>query len=76
MRAAIATGQSMPGAIDAVDPLRGGEPVDLGLVLDRDDRAAVGEAEAGRGRVAVDGDDEQAAVAGGLEQAELPGARA
>ena len=59
----------------AVDPLRGGEAVDLGLVLDRDDRAAVGEAEAGRGRVAVDGHDEQAAVTGGLEESELAGAR-
>jgi hypothetical protein len=60
----------------AVDPLRRGEAVDLGLVLDRDDRAAVGEAEAGRGRVAVDGNDEQAAVTGGLEETELARARA
>ena len=66
----------MPGAIDAVDALGGREPVDLGLVLDRDDRAPVGEAEAGRGRIAVDGDHEEAAVAGRLEEAELPGARA
>ena len=60
----------------AVDPLRGGEAVDLGLVLDRDDRAAVGESEARRGRVAVDGNDEQAAVTGGLEETELTRASA
>jgi hypothetical protein len=65
-----------PGRDHAVDSLRGGETVDLRLVLDRDDRAAVGEAKAGRGRVAVDGDDEQAALAGGFEETELSCARA
>jgi hypothetical protein len=64
------------GRYQAVDPLRGGETVDLGLVLDGDDRAAVGEAKAGRRGVAVDGDDEEPAVAGGFEEPELPRARA
>jgi len=59
-----------------VDPLRGGEAVDLRLVLDRDDRAAIGKPKAGCRGVAVDGDDEQAALARGFEETELPGARA
>src|SRR5262249_5362648 len=61
---------------DPVDAPRGGEPVDLRLVLDRDDRPTVGEPEPGRSRVTVDGDDEQPTVAGGFEEAELAGARA
>ena len=71
MRAAIATGKSIPGATIAVDALRRREPVDRGLVLDGDDRAAVGEAEPRRARVAVDGDDVEAAIVRGLEQPEL-----
>ena len=53
IRAASATAWSVPGAIDAVDLLGAREPLDRGLVLDRDDRAAVGVPEAGRRRVAV-----------------------
>jgi hypothetical protein len=60
---------------DPVDPLGRREPVDLRLVLDRDDRAAVGEPKSGGGRVAVDGDDEEVPLAGRLEQAELAGSR-
>jgi hypothetical protein len=65
-----------PGRDQPVDPLGRGEAVDLRLVLDRDDRAAVGEAEPGGGGIAVDGDDEQPPVAGGLEEPELSCARA
>ena len=61
---------------DPVDALGGGEAVDLRLVLDRDDRAAVGEAETRSGGIAVERKDEEAAVAGGLEESELSGARA
>ena len=43
--------RSMPSIRSAV-----AEPVDLRLVLDRDDRPPVGEAEARRGRIAVGGD--------------------
>jgi hypothetical protein len=64
-----------PGRDDPVDALGCGQPVDLGLVLDRDDRPAIGEAESGRGRVTVDGDDEEVSLAGRLEQAELAGPR-
>ena len=65
-----------PGRDHGVDPLGPREPVDPALVLGRDDRAPVGEAEAGRGRIPVDGDHVEPARAGGSEQAELgrPGA--
>jgi hypothetical protein len=65
-----------PGRDDPVDVLRRDQPVDLRLVLDRDDRPAVGEAKAACGRVAIDGDDEQVPLTGGLEQTELAGSRA
>ena len=71
IRAASATAWSVPGRDDAVDLLRAREPLDGGLVLDRDDRAPVGVAEAGRRRVAVGGDDGQAAGPRGGEHAEL-----
>ena len=48
------------GRDHAVDLLGPREPLDRRLVLDRDDRAPVGVAKAGRGRVAVGGDDGQA----------------
>jgi hypothetical protein len=60
----------------AVDPLSTGQPLDPALVLGRDDRAAIGKGEAGRGRVAVDRDHVQAALARCLEQPQLRRARA
>ena len=57
----------------AVDALGRGEAVELRLVLDGDDRAAVGETESGRGRIAVGGDHVEVAGARGLEQTELSG---
>ena len=60
----------------AVDALGLGEPLDAGLVLGRDDRAAVREREARRGGIAVDRDHEQVARARGREQPELRGAGA
>ena len=75
IRAATPTGQSVPGEIDPVDLERAGEPLDRRLVLGREDAAAVGEAEAGRRRVAVDDGDPEAARARRLEQPELCGAR-
>ena len=64
------------GGEQAVDLLGPGEPLDRGLVLDRDDRAPVGLAEAGGGRVAVGGDDGEPAPPGRREDAELRRARA
>ena len=64
------------GRDDPVDVLGAREPVDRRLVLDRDDRAAVGVAEARRGGVAVGRHDGQAAPPRRREDAELrrPGA--
>ena len=70
-RAAIPTGQSAPGEIEAVDRAGPGEALDALLVLGRDHGALVGERESGRERVAVDGDHRQVAGGSGLEQAEL-----
>jgi len=59
---------------DPVHLARTREPVDRLLVLLRDDRALVGEDEAGRLRVAVDRDHlDVLPAAGGLEQPELGG---
>jgi hypothetical protein len=60
---------------EAVDAFGVREPLDTDLVFCRDDRAPVGEAKARRPRVAVGGDDEMAAGAGGGEQTELGGTR-
>ncbi len=60
---------------DALDPLRGGQPVDRVLVLDGDDRPPVGVAEAWSGRIAIDGDDVDTALLRRLQQPELPSAR-
>ncbi len=60
-----------PGRDDPVHALRLREPLDPDVVLGRDDRPPVGEPEAGRRRVAVDGDHEQAAGARRREQPEL-----
>jgi hypothetical protein len=65
-----------PRRDQAVNPLGGRQPVDLRLVLDRDDRPPVGEGEARRGRIPVGRDHIELMRAGGLEQSELPGARA
>jgi hypothetical protein len=61
------------GRNEAVDPLGGGEPVELRLVLDRDDCAAVCAGEPGRRGIAVGGDHVEAARTCGLEQPELSG---
>ena len=63
------------GGDDSVDVLGDREAVDLGLVLDGDDRPPVGETEAGRRRIAVDRDHEEAAAVGRFEEAELSGSR-
>ena len=61
-----------PGRNDAVDALGPGQPFDAPLVLRRDDRAAVGELETRRGRIAVERDHvEIGALASRLEQPEL-----
>ena len=63
-----------PGRDDPVDVPRAGEPVDRLLVLRGDDRALVGEGEAGCLRVAVDRDHLQVVPsAGRFEQPELGG---
>jgi len=59
------------GRHDPVDSLGTCKTVDARLVLGRDDRAAIGVAEAGSTRVAIAGHDVQPAVAGRAEQAEL-----
>ena len=60
-----------PGRDNAFDSLGLGELADRGLVLGRDDRAPVCVFEAGRLRIAIAGDDEQAAVARGAQKPEL-----
>ena len=60
-----------PGRDHAVHPLGEGQPLDRGLVLDRDERPLVGEPEARGRRVAVERDHLEPAPARGLEQAEL-----
>ena len=70
-RAAIPTGQSIPGAmipstLSALARLR-----DALLVLGRDDRPPVRVPESRRGRVAVERDHEEPSLAGRREQAEL-----
>ena len=62
----VGAGRDHPG-----DLLGACQPVDRRLVLDRDDRAPVGVAEARRGGIAIDGDDAQVAPAGRREDAEL-----
>ena len=64
-----------PRCDHAVDPLRTGQSLDPALVLRGDDRPAVGEREAGRGRVAVDGDRKEPPGPRSLEQPELRGSR-
>ncbi len=68
-------GEVDPRRDDAVDALRTGEAVDRRLVLDGHDRPPVGEAKAGRTRIAIDGDHVQAEVVRRLEQPELRGPR-
>ena len=41
------------------------------LVLGGDDRAAIGELKSGRGRIAIERDDEEGPLARGSQQAEL-----
>jgi hypothetical protein len=62
-----------PRGDDSVDREGGDQALDRRLVLRREDAAAVGEAEAGRGRIAVDDGDPQAAFVRRLEQPELCG---
>jgi hypothetical protein len=69
------------GPVDArgdqpLDTLRARQPFDAGLVLGRDDRAAVGVAKAGCGRIAVDGDHVQLTCTRRGEQPELGRPRA
>ena len=65
------------GRDDPVDVTCAGEPLDAVLVLGRQHRSLVGEREADRQRIAVDGDHVQvAARPRGLEQTELGRARA
>jgi hypothetical protein len=65
-----------PRRDQAVDPLGPREPLDARLVLGGDDRAPVGVAKAGRGRLAVERDHVQLACPRRREEAELrrPGA--
>ena len=60
------------GSDNAVDAARVGEALERDLVVELEDRAAVGQPEAGRSRVAVDRDHVAAARAGSREQACLP----
>src|SRR5580765_7747644 len=62
------------GADDALDAARVGEALERDLVVELEDRAAVGQPKAGRSRVAVDRDHVAAARAGSREQASLPSA--
>ncbi len=59
------------GGDEAVHVLRAREPVDGGLVLDRDDRPPVGVSESRSGRVAVGRDEGQSPPPGGGEDSEL-----
>jgi hypothetical protein len=68
-------GQFAPRGDHSFDALGLGEALQRGLVVERDDRPPVGEAEAGRRGIAVDRDHEQIACAGRSQQAELPRAR-
>jgi hypothetical protein len=68
-------GQFAPRGDHSVDALGLGEALQRGLVVERDDGSPIGEAEAGRRGIAVDGDHEQIARAGRSQQAELPRAR-
>ena len=63
------------GADDAVDAARVGEALERDLVVQLEDRASVGQPEAGRSWVAVDRDHVAAARAGGRKQASLPRAK-
>ena len=63
------------GRDDPVDVLGAGEPVDARLVLGRDERALVRVGEAGRRRVAVDRDHEEAALARRAQEPDLRGPR-
>jgi hypothetical protein len=65
-----------PGRDHAVDALGLRQLRDPGLVLRREDRAAVREREPRGGRVAIDRDREEVERPRGLEQAELRRARA
>jgi hypothetical protein len=56
---------------DAVDVLRTREPVDVLLVLGRDERALVGPAEPGRAGVAIDGDHVEVTLARRAEEPDL-----
>ena len=72
-----ATVQSAPGETIPSTSRARRKPLDAVLVLRREHRSLVGEREAGRQRIAVDGDHLQvAACPGGLEQPELGRARA
>ena len=53
--------------------LGAGEPVDARLVLRRDERALVRVGEAGRGRIAIDGDHEEVALARRAQEPDLRG---
>ena len=68
-------GTPAAGRNDPIDALGAREPLDRLLVLDRDDRAAVGVAEPGGRRVAVGDDKGQAPAPGIREDAQLSGAR-
>ena len=59
------------GRHDRLDALGHSEPLDRGLVLGGDESAPIRVAKAGRGSVAIDRDDEEAASPRRLEQAEL-----
>ena len=73
MRAATPTGQSVPGEISPSMPSAPASRSIARLVLGREDAAAVGELEAGRGRITVDDSDPEAALARRFEQPELCG---
>jgi hypothetical protein len=63
-----------PRRDDPVDVQCADVPLDRGLVLGGEDAAPVGVVEPGRGRIAVDDGDPQAARTRRLEQSELSGA--
>ena len=64
-------GPVAPGRDDPVDRLRAHQAVERLLVLRRDERPPIRVLEAGRERIAIAGDHEQAALARGPQQPEL-----
>ena len=75
-RAATPDGPVRAGRDDPVDVLGAREAVDRRLVLGRDERPLVRVREAGRGRIAIDRDHEEVALARGAQEPDLRRPRA